>query len=167
MLEIRDERQLKALIGLSEAKFESLTTAFAKVYEQRQQQAYEKAKAQGKRQRRPGGGQKGKLPEARDKLMFVLYYFKNYPTFDVLGTQFGLARSKACENLHKLTPVLYETLAKLGVLPERSFDSVDAFKAAVGEIDKLLIDATERPSRRPGDDEQQRALYSGKKSVTR
>ena len=166
MLEIRDERQLKALIGLSEAKFETLTAEFAKVYQARQQRVYEKTKAQGKRQRKPGGGQKGKLPKASDKLMFVLYYFKNYPTFDVLGTHFGLARSKACENLHKLTPVLHETLAKLEVLPERKFESVEAFKAAVGEIDKLLIDATERPSRRPGKDEKQRELYSGKKSVT-
>lgn len=166
MLEIRDERQLKALIGLSEAKFETLTAAFAKVYQARQQQAYEQAQAQGKRQRKPGGGQKGKLPEASDKLMFVLYYFKNYPTFDVLGTHFGLGRSKACENLHKLTPVLHETLAKLEVLPQRTFESVEAFKAAVGEIDKLLIDATERPSRRPGKDEPQRDLYSGKKSAT-
>ncbi|CAN5890193.1 hypothetical protein BH24DEI2_BH24DEI2_09060 [soil metagenome] len=166
MLEIRDERQLKALIGLSEDKFETLTAEFAKVYQAGQQQAYDQAKGQGKRHRKPGGGQKGKLPEASDKLMFVLYYFKNYPTFDVLGTQFGIARSKACENLHKLTPVLHETLAELGVLPQRKFESVEAFKTAVGEIDKLLIDATERPSRRPSKDERQRELYSGKKSVT-
>ena len=35
------------------------------------------------------------------KLQFVLYYYKTYPTFDVLGMQFAMARSKAHENLHK------------------------------------------------------------------
>ncbi len=39
-----------------------------------------------------------------EKLQFVLYYYKTYPTFDVLGTQFAMARSKAHENLHKLSP---------------------------------------------------------------
>lgn len=98
MLEIRDERQLKALTGLSREKFAVLTEAFAEVYQAEQQRAYE----QGLKQRRPGGGQKGKLPSAQAKLLFVLYYFKNYPTFDVLGTHFSMARSKACENVHVL-----------------------------------------------------------------
>jgi hypothetical protein len=164
MLEtIRDERQLKALTGLTKDKFETLVSVFGEVLATRRQQAYEQELAEGLRQRKPGGGQKGKLPEVRDKLLFVLYYFKTYPTFDVLSTQFDLARSKACENVHKLTPVLYESLARLGVLPERKFESVDALKAAVAELDHLLIDATERPSRRPSDAEQQRILYSGKK----
>lgn len=36
----------------------------------------------------PGGGRKGKLPSMRDKLLFLLYYLKVYPTFDVMGVQF-------------------------------------------------------------------------------
>ena len=99
MLEkIRDERQLKALIGLPREKFAVLAEAFARVYQAEQEHAYE----QGLKRRRPGGGQKGKLPNAEAKLLFVLYYFKNYPTFDVLGTHFDMARSKACENVHVL-----------------------------------------------------------------
>ena len=38
------------------------------------------------------------LRELLDKLQFVLYYYKTYPTFDVLGQQFDMARSKANEN---------------------------------------------------------------------
>lgn len=94
---VRDERQLKALTGLSSAKFDKLATRFAEIYQAEQQQAYK----QGIKRRRPGAGQKGKLPSSADKLMFVLYYFKNYPTFDVLGTHFDMARSKACENVHR------------------------------------------------------------------
>lgn len=94
---IRDERQLRALTGLSREKFDKLATRFAEVYQAERQQAYE----QGTKRRRPGAGQKGKLPRGADKLMFVLYYFKNYPTFDVLGRHFDMARSKACENVHR------------------------------------------------------------------
>jgi hypothetical protein len=65
----------------------------------------------------------------------VLYYFKNYPTFDALGTHFDMGRSKACENVHKLTPLLHKTLASLEVLPEREFASSEAFKAALAEAD--------------------------------
>lgn len=162
--QIRDERQLKALTGLTRAKFAALAAAFAEVCRAEQARAYE----QGLKRRRPGGGQKGKLPSAEAKLLFVLYYFKNYPTFDVLGTHFGMGRSKACENVHKLTPLLRQTLASLAVLPERTFADAEAFKAALAEagIERLLVDVTERPCRRPGDDEQQREHYSGKKSVT-
>lgn len=166
MLErIRDDRQFKALTGLPRDKFDALAAEFEKVYQARRQEVYEQEQAQGLRQRQPGGGQKGKLPEAADKLLFVLYYFKTYPTFDVLGTQFDMARSKACENVHRLTPVLYETLAQLGVLPERAFATVEEFKACLGDIDQLLIDVTERLQRRPSEEERQRELYSGKKSV--
>lgn len=87
---IRDERQLKALVGLSRAEFVVLAEAFAEVCRAEQARAYE----QGLRRRRPGGGQKGKLPSAEAKLLFVLYYFKNYPTFDVLGTHFGMGARK-------------------------------------------------------------------------
>ena len=87
MLEkIRDERQFKALIGLQREKFTVLAEAFAGVYQAEQERAYE----QGLRRRRRGGGQKGKLPSVEAKLFFVLYYFKNYLTFDVLGTHFTM-----------------------------------------------------------------------------
>jgi hypothetical protein len=100
-----------------------------------------------------------------DKLLFVLYYFKTYPTFDVLGTQFNMARSKANENLHRLSAVLHETLVRLGVLPHRQFETPEDLIAALDGIDQLLIDVTERVYRRSQEDGRQRAHYSGKKSV--
>ena len=103
----------------------------------------------------------------RDKLLFLLYYFKVYPTFDVLGTQFNMARSKANENLHKLTPVLYQTLVNLEVMPHREFASPDELLEALDGIDTILIDVTERNHRRPQDDQAQREHYSGKKNDIR
>ncbi len=131
----------------------------------KKERAYRKGFEAGKRQRKPGGGQKGKLPTAHEKLVFLLYYLKVYPTFDVLGAQFGMNRSKACENLHRLLPVLYEALENLGVMPKREFKTVEEFRAACEWIDDLLIDATERPHCRPSDADEQKELYSGKKTA--
>ena len=57
------------------------------------------------RLRKPSFGSKEKLPTIAEKLQFVLYYYKTYPTFDRLAIQFEIARSKANENLHKLSPI--------------------------------------------------------------
>jgi hypothetical protein len=100
----------RGLTGLSHAQFDHLLPVFNDIYQTTQQQMYEKGVVSGTRTRTPGGGSKGKLPTMADKLLFVLYYYKTYPTFDVLGTQFDMVRSKTHENLHKLSPILYNTL---------------------------------------------------------
>ena len=153
-MHIRDERQMKALTGLSQAQFNHLLSVFSDIYQAIQQQTYAKGIESGTRRRKPGGGCKGKLPTMADKLLFVLYYYKTYPTFDVLGTQFEMARSKANEHLHKLSPILYRELA-----------TPEDLKAALHGMDHLLIDATERAYHRSTDDAKQREHYSGKKTA--
>jgi hypothetical protein len=167
IIQIRDDRQMRALTGLSRNQFEVLLPEFTAVYEEMRRKAYEQGLAAGTRQRKPGAGQKGKLPTPADKLLFVLFYYKTYPTFDVLGTQFDMARSKAHENLHRLSPVLHETLVRLGVMPHREFSTPEELKQALQGTDQLLIDVTERLYRRSQDDQAQREHYSGKKSATR
>ena len=130
-LQIRDERQLKALTGLSQAQVDHLLPVFSEVYTAQQQQKYEAGVASGVRTRKPGGGAKGKLRTMVDKLLFVLYDYKTYPTFDVLGTQFAMVRSKAHENLHKLSPVLHKTLVRLEMMPHREFTTPEEFKSAL------------------------------------
>ena len=114
---IRDDRQMKALTGLSQGQFDHLLPVFSDIYHATQQQTYEQGVASGTRRRQPGGGSKGKLPTMADKLQFALYYYKTYPTFDVLAAQCDMARSKANENLHKLSPILYDTLVHLDLMP--------------------------------------------------
>src|SRR2546425_13074010 len=127
-LHIRDDRQMKALTGLSQAQFDSLLPVFSDIYRATQQQTYEEGSQSGTRRRRPGGGSKGKLPTMVEKLQFVLYYYKTYPTFDVLGTQFAMARSKVHENLHKLSPILYDTLVHLDLMQYRDMATARQIK---------------------------------------
>lgn len=166
-MQIRDERQLRAITGLSQAQFDGLLPTFSGVYQAKRQAAYEQARQAGKRQRKRGGGRKSKLATMADKLLFVLYYYKTYPTFDVLGVQFDLARSKACTNLHLLSPILHETLVQLEMMPAREFKSVEELTLALQGVDQVIIDATECAYRRPQDADQQRDHYSGKKDATR
>ena len=161
--DIQDERQFKALTGVSPQEFQRLLPVFRTSYQERQQERY--ASTQTTRQRQPGGGQKGKLPTMALKLFFILSYWKVYPTYDALGFQFGLDRSKAYTNVQTLWPVLERTLDKLGVLPARAFSSVEELRAAFGDVRDVLIDATEREHCRPQDDEEQRKKYSGKKNA--
>ena len=164
-IQIRDDRQMKALTGLSQAQFDALLPVFRDVYEATQQQAYAAGIASGTRRRKPGGGAKGKLSTMADKLLFVLYYYKTYPTFDVLGTQFEMGRSKANENLHKLSLILYDTLVDLELMPYRELGTPAALKAASHGGDHVIIDATERAYRRSQEDAKQREHYSGKKTA--
>jgi hypothetical protein len=77
-LHIRDERQMKALTGLSQAQFDSLLPVFSDLYRAAQQHAYEEGSQSGTRRRRPGGGSTGKLPTMVEKLLFVLYYYSPF-----------------------------------------------------------------------------------------
>lgn len=165
-LTIRNERQLRAVTGLSQDQFDYLLSCFSDVYLTRQQQIYEKGLESGTRIRQPGGGSKGKLPTMTDKLVFILHYYKSYPTFDVLGSQFDMARSKAHVNVHKLSPILYDTLVRLEMMPYRRFETPEDLKTALSGIDQVIIDATERAYRRSQDEEEQKAHYSGKKNNT-
>jgi hypothetical protein len=147
-----------------------LKQIFCEVYEEKQEKAHLEAILEaileGKRTKEMGGGRKSKLPAIEAKVLFLLYYFEVYPTFDVLASTFNMARSRACENVHKLALILYETLFRAGFLPHRSFESVEEFKQVCEGIDRIIIDVTERKHERPQDNEKQAEMYSGKKNHT-
>lgn len=161
-LNIKNERRLKSLTGLSFKKYERLLEKFTEVFE-RIKSTEIKNKS---RKRKPGGGRKGALPTHEIKLLFVLYYLKAYPTFDVLADRFGFSTSRANQHLHKLMPILQESLIELEVMPVRTFEDPESLKQhlkKLGGIETLLIDVTEREHFRYENGDKRDALYSGKK----
>ena len=66
---IRDERQFKALTGVSFDEFQQLLLVFTESYHELVLERYEAH--QDERQRHSGGGQKGKLPTMQLKLFFI------------------------------------------------------------------------------------------------
>jgi hypothetical protein len=73
-----------------------------------------------------------------------------------------MARSKAHENLHKLSPILYDTLVHLELMPYRELATPAELKAALQGVARLLIAATARADHRAQDDAKQREHDSGK-----
>ena len=137
---VRSERQLKSLTGLGKPEFERLLQAFSDSLKEISDEEYRRNRK--KRSRRPGGGRKGQLSTPENKLFFILFYFKNSPTFDVLGYFFDLNPSKAEENVKKLLPVLKRAQSKINLLPRRILKAGDELEEAletVGTLEKKQI----------------------------
>ena len=166
-LQIRDDRHMQALTGLSQEPLHPVLAVCSVLYETTQQHTSEAGVNAGTRRRKPGGGSKGTLPTRAEKSEFLLYYSKTYQICDVLGTPCAMARSKAHENLHKLSPMLYTTLVHLDLMPHRELTTPDELQAALHGMDQLIIDTTERAYRRSQDDDKQREHYRGKKNSIR
>jgi hypothetical protein len=152
----KDERQTKALIGLSLEEFNNLSGSFGEKLEKSRNCSKKEQK------RASGGGRKHTL-SLLEKLFFILYYFKNYPTYDVLATDFDVNRSTVCRWVQTYLPILEQTLEQENVLPRRETGTIEEFIENFPEVDELYIDGTERPTQRYGDYALQKEFFSGKK----
>jgi DDE superfamily endonuclease/Helix-turn-helix of DDE superfamily endonuclease len=151
---------LKSLSGLSKSEFEALLPSFQSAWQNYiQAQFIDQA-----RNRRYGGGRKPHLIETADKLLFILFYFRHYPTQAVQGFLFGLGQPQAHEWVHRLSQVLNQALGYEQQLPERNPRRLEAVLRECPGLE-FLIDGTERPINRPSDPEVQREYYSGKKKT--
>jgi len=153
---LHDNRTCKALTGMTLSEFEALACRFEEVL-------YIARKSQANRKRAVGGGRRGKLPSAREKLAFILIYLKIYPTFDVIAVLTGRSRSKCCESVKKFLPLLEQVLGRACVLPKRKMASVESFFQAFPTAKDIFVDGAERPIERPSKSSRCRKLYSGKK----
>jgi hypothetical protein len=159
----RDRRKFLALTGLTLKEFKALLPAFQKAY--RKRYAPEKTLAGRKRKRRVGGGRRGVLKTAEQKLLFILVYQKTYPLQVVLGELFGLSQSGANQWIYRLLPVLLDALTTLGVKPERDGHQFAASERRTSTRRDYIIDGTERRRQRPKNPEKQALYYSGKKKT--
>jgi hypothetical protein len=150
-------RVFSRLTGLPLAAFTQLLPAF-----QHADDADRRARHPQPRQRRLGGGRTSVLATVPDRLFFILFYFRHYPTQETLGFLFGLSQPQAHHWIHRLTPLLNQALGCEQQLPARSAADLQAVLAACPGL-AFIIDGTERPTRRPQGGQRQRDDYSGKK----
>lgn len=150
---------ISAHTGLKKEEFEALDKAFSKEVE-----AYLRYHTlEGLlRQRTYKPRKTSVLPTSTDKLLFILMFLKTNPLQEVHATTFGMNQPQASKWLKLLSGLLWETLAKVKVLPERKSECIG--KALVG-LSHILLDVTEREVQRSIDYETQKEYYSGKKSV--
>lgn len=146
--------------GLTPAAFAALLPAFTCAYATlRQTRDAQRAIP---RRRQAGAGRHAILLTPADKLLFILFYFKFYPTQEVQGFLFGISQPQANVWVHLLTPVLNTALGAEQHLPARKTRSVSELLEACPDLE-FIIDGTERPIQRPSDAERQKQCYSGKK----
>lgn len=155
----RDDRLLRALTGLNLKALTALHPSFAQALAE----APIPRRSQQPRKRSVGGGRKPRLVSVEDKLIYILFYFKCYPTFDLAGLLFDLDRSQANRWMHRLQPVLEAALGYQLALPKRKLSSMREFVEAFPDVERVIIDVIERPVQRAKDNDQQRDDYSGKK----
>jgi len=117
------------------------------------------------RRRRAGAGPKGKLRTDEDKLLFILIYQKTYPIQEMLGLQFEISQPQANYWIHLLLPILKQTLAEMGLTPERDPGAVAESLLVTEAEPDFLMDGTERRRQRPKDAQKQSEHYSGKKKT--
>jgi hypothetical protein len=152
----RDPRAIRAVLGMSYNEFVQLVPIFNEALLAIQRE-------RPNRQRAIGGGQKGKLPTTEDKLFFILFYIKTYPTFDVLGYVFDKDRGRSCTAAHGYLAALERGLGKTIQFPKRKIHSVEEFLEAFPEVKDVLLDGTERRIQRPKNAKRNKRQYSGKK----
>lgn len=157
---LRNPRLILALTGLTAKEFNNLLPTFSETLLKRLKQRHNDDPD---KQRKFGGGRKGFLKTAAEKLFFILLYYKCYPTYDLLTFLYNCNRSNACRRQHFLGNILQTALGKKLALPKRQLRSVEDFFKAFPEAKEVFIDGTERPIQRPQDKERQKANYSGKK----
>lgn len=154
---LRQDRLLRATTGLNRKALEELLVKFEAVYLSCTEITEEP------RIRKLGGGRKAKLATIKEKLFYILFYFKCYPTFDLAGVLFDFDRSQANRWVHRLQPILEQTLEEKKMLPLRKLSSIDEFIEHFPQVKEVIIDGTERPICRPKDPETQKEYFSGKK----
>jgi len=150
---LQSPRFMKALTGLSPDEFEYLLLTF-----EHSLKASRSAKGI-----RWGIGRPHTLQTIPDKLFYILFYAKCYPTFDMASFIFNADRHRTHDWVKELLPVLTSALGRKIVLPERKLRSPEEFFARFPEVKEIWVDGTERPVRRAKNKSKQEKYYSGKK----
>jgi DDE superfamily endonuclease/Helix-turn-helix of DDE superfamily endonuclease len=109
-----------------------------------------------------GGGRKPIL-SIHEQICLCLFYLRHYPTFEVLGIQFGVSKTEANNTMHYWLHIFRV------LLPASLLDEVEISSSEHSEIQEyleqfeLIVDSLEQARERPGDNEEQKKYFSGKK----
>jgi hypothetical protein len=152
---LKNHRLSMALIGLTPQSFKQLLITFTQALIEIQQNK--------KRTRNIGGGRKGNIKLPEQKLFFILFYLKNYPTFDVCAHIFASSKTSTNEWYLSILPILEKALNRKLSLPQRRIESIEQFYQLFPEVHTVMLDGVERPIERSKKTKTQNKHYSGKK----
>jgi len=154
---LQNSRLLRSLTGLTLSEFQHLLPTFES------SAIALRHELTPNRVRKVGGGRRGKLPSGEDKLVFILFYLKHYPTYDVMGFLFDLEPSRCLRNGQFLLASLEKALGRSLSLPKKKITSAEELFTLYPELKDVFIDGTERKVNKPKKLKSRDKLYSGKK----
>jgi len=152
---------MKALTGVTIQEFDKLSEAFTLELKR-----HDPSKNKD-RKRREGGGRHHTLGTPAEKLFFILFYVKCYPTFDVLRSIFHVDCSQPCRWVQAYLPVLEATLGREVVLPVRKISNIAEFTDLFPEIETISKENPELTSITPKSKPPEKALSEEDEEDTR
>lgn len=155
---IRSERQWRASTGLASAQFAKLVGLFGC--------AYEELLGESLSERQKNQASPATFPTDESLLFFGLFSIKSGLSYDLLELGFDLAPSNAHATQGMCLSVLPAALSQGGYLPQRESATEEDFIEHWKAESDILLDATEQRVQRPGNLQDQKELYSGKKKPT-
>lgn len=144
----RNPAIFRRLTGITPEKFDDIIAKLRPRYDAWN----ERRLSRDDRKHRIGGGRLFTLV-FEDRVLMLLLYYRHYITHAFLGFLFRIDNSNVGRNIRPLQPLL----ASIFVIPEREVT------LSREEIWTLFFDGTEQQVERPGNKEEQKAFYSGKK----
>jgi len=147
------------IIGITYKQFELILHKFSPALRSAE---HKKAYAK-KRLRIPGGGRKPTLKTDRQKLFFILFYYKVYPTFRFAQCIFHFDKHNCLRWKEFLEPVLFSAMGYELELPTVRIKCFKQWIEICPLLKEHIVDASEREIQRPKDNEKQEHFYSGKK----
>ena len=160
---IKKPRVFKSITGLGVDEFDQLFEKLVPVWMEHEHHRLDRPD----RKRAIGGGRKYTL-QLRDRVVMVTCWLRLYLNTEAMGFFFGVHKSTVSRNCRRLLKVLRslgeETLG-WSEPPRRGQGK--SVEEALREYPDLLaiLDTTEQRVQRPGDDDDQKRHYSGKKKA--
>lgn len=153
---LNTERQWKANTGVSKEEFHFLLDCFKKAYLEK----YYRPLAE----RLVENSIEYCIQNEEDLLLFTLFSLKSGLGYDALGFVCGMNGPNAKKQQVNGLEILEMALKECDAIPKRKFMDKKEFEDFFEGHDELLVDATEQRTQRPSDYEDQKELFSGKKS---
>ena len=97
------------------------------------------------------------LPQPEDRLLFILYYLKNYPLQEAMAASFAMTQAQVSIWVQRLSSLLEKALDKQNCLPVRKGEQL---RKALSKEHTVILDGTERIIQRPSDQYVQKEYYS-------
>ena len=161
-LSLPNKEIFPSIIGIKRKDFDRLLPKFSRELRKAEYQNYLR---NSKRERAFGAGRTPKAFKTdEEKLFFILFYYKVYPTVRLAEYLFELDHTNIKRWKDFLEVVLNNTVSYQLQLPIRRVRCLSELITVYPALKDCIVDATERPVRRPKDPTNESKYFSGKKN---